>query len=991
MRSFFRFFSFSAALAGAVLCAGTVAFAQLTGEVTRVLVRPANVKAEFTTFCGGQRYESLTQNDVGAFVDGAPVEIQGFRCPDPGTRPYSAVLLLDVSEDVGQTRAQIMRDVARSFVDSLDGLLDEASVMMYNAHSEVIQQMTTIKPMLYSALERQSGVGERYAYNAMYHAVEEVSLMATHNTTAVIHFVTGHEQGSSDRYTQLLSLARQRGVRIYMIAFDSWSVDGFENLANATGGSFIRTNDPSRMRAKLTEIRDSLRRYAEHCSVVLPLLCTDGDAHALTLHVSGCNDTSSLQASYIAPENGVPSQNLMFSMGKTMTRGLDTFRVPITLHTVPKTGVLYPALFWFGCDPARLSFISAEAPADGLLHGVPLQVERGNDYIKISTDRPVPVSSEGVCLMLTLAARGTLKTVETTIRTVSARSLSGCGNLYLNGSSVTMYPNNAVSVLDLRSGKITASGMTVEFSALCDGNPLSAVDSADVRVLIDGVPQILASPPTSLGEGVWEFPLLYACTDGHAHLVQLTLEKTCSEMISDTMTVVLPLIARHITFEGPSHICAGDSTVLDAGAGYAAYRWSTGETSRRIVVHKPDVYIVAVESAPDLCDVYIAPAIVSGPIQPRIQPPGSYTLCGGATRTLTLPLRYASYRWSNGSEQDSITVSAPGEYFVTVTDQSGCTIQSDTVRIAQADTLHPVITPGGVVTFCDGGGVVLDAGGPWSRYRWSNGYEGRQLYVTAAGNYSVRVWNETGCTGESIAVPVVALQNPKPRIQIDGSLDLCEGDSVRLSLPGFDHSVLWITEDTTSSLVVRSAGVFWASGRHENGCATSSDTVVVRVFSRPPRPDITRVGNRLQTMPWSGYQWYVNGAPIPGATSASYDMSMTGEYQVEVFNEHGCSSISRVFQVNVLDVPAMDDRNFRCTMYPAPAFERVTVEVALPAPGVLHAVLSDMTGREVLRREAETTATRHVMELDVSTLSPGVYLFRIFHGNEVVGHIMTKL
>ncbi|MCZ7555163.1 MAG: VWA domain-containing protein [Bacteroidia bacterium] len=991
MRSFFRFFSFSAALAGTVLCAGAVAFAQLTGDVTRVLVRPANVKAEFTTFCGGQRYESLTQNDVTTIVDGAPVEILGFRCPDPGTRPYSAVLLLDVSEDVGQMRAQIMRDAARSFVDSLDGVLDEASVMMYNAHSEVIQQMTTIKPMLYSALERQSGIGERHTYDALYHAVEEVSLMPSHNTTAVIHFVAGPEQGSSEHYGKLLSLARQRGVRIYSIAFAGWSVSGLESLVNSTGGSLFRTDDVSRMRAKLTEIRDSLRRYAEQCSVVLPLLCTDGDAHALTLHVSGCNDTSSLHASYIAPENGVPSQNLFFSMGKTMTRGLDTFRVPITLHTVPKTGVLYPALFWFGCDPARLTFIDAEAPPGGLLHGVPLHVERGNDYIKISTDRPVPVSSEGLCLMLTLAARGTLKTVETTIRTVSARSLSGCGNLSLNGSNVTIYPNNAASVLHLRSGQITASGMTVEFSALCDGNSLLAADSANVRVVIDGVPQTLASPPKSLGEGVWECALLYSCTDGRSHHVQLTLENTCSEMISDTLTIPSPLIARHIVFEGPEHICAGDSTVLDAGAGYAAYRWSTGETSRRIVVHKPDVYIVAVESATDVCDVYIAPAIVSGPVQPRIQPPGPYTLCRGATRTLTLPLNYASYRWSNGSEQESITVSVPGEYFVTVTDQSGCIIQSDTVHITQADTLRPVITPGGVVTFCEGAGVELDAGGQWNRYLWSNGHEGRRLYVHESGNYSVRVWNETGCTGESAAIPVMSLPNPKPRIEIEGSLDLCEGDSVRLSLPGFEHRVLWITEDTISSLMVRSAGVFWASVRHTNGCQAATDTVVVRLYSRPPRPDITRVGNRLQTIPWSAYQWYLDGAPIPGATSAFYDLKSAGGYQVEVFNEHGCSSISRLFDVNVLDAASADVTQFRCELYPEPVIESVTVDISLPAPGRLHAVLSDMAGRAVLREEVETAGTRHLLKIDVSALSPGVYIFRLIHGNAVTGRVITKM
>jgi hypothetical protein len=992
MRNLLRSFFAVAVITGALIGPGTAAFAQLTGDVTRIVVRPNTVKAEFMTRCGEQRYETLTENDIKAFVDGAPVDFQGFRCPDPGTRAFSTVLLLDASEGVGPSRAQIMRDVARSFVDSLDGVLDEASVLMYNSRSEVIQQMTTIKPMLYSAIERQSGIGERHSSAALYHAVEEVSLMASHNTTAVIHFVAGREQGwGSARYDQILSLALQRGVRVYILSFDAGHVPELENLALVTGGLFTRIGSWGSIHATLAAIRDSLRRYAEDCSIVLPLLCTDGDTHALDLHLTGCNDAAALKASYTAPKGGVPNETVLFTLGNSATRGLDTFRVPITLNTIPKTGVLYPAQFWLAVDPARLSFVSVEAPPDGPLHGVPLRWERGHDYITISTDRPVAVASKGICLMLTLVARGTLQTVQSTIRNVSTRTLSGCGNLYLSGGSVTIYPNSAVSVLDLRSSKITPAGTILEFSALCDSNSLTALDSTQVHVLIDGVPQLLQSSPKPLGDGVWECSLHYSCTDGASHLVQLTLENTCSETISDTLTAHSPMIARHITFEGPDHICAGDSTVLDAGAGYVAYRWSTGETSRRIVVHKPDVYIVAVESAPDICDVYIAPAIVRGPVQPRIQPPGPHVLCGGSTQQLTLPKNYAAYRWSNGSEQESITVAMSGEYFVTVTDQSGCTIQSDTVLIAVADTLEPVITPDSAVAFCEGSGIVLDAGGPYNRYLWSNGFEGRRVFVMEKGNYSVRVWNETGCTGESAVVAVGSLPNPKLRLLVQGSLNLCEGDSVRLSIPGSGHSVLWASGDTSSSIVLRSGGTFWASVRHDNGCAAPTDTLVVRLVARPAKPDITRVGNRLQTIPWSGYQWYLNGAPIPGATSGSYIMNTTGKYQVQVFNEFGCSSMSRVFEVNVLDVAAAGASTFSCEIYPEPALETVTVDITLPVPGTVRVVLSDLTGRALLRVNAEIVDTRQTMRLNVSALPYGVYMLRIFHGNSAVSRVITKL
>jgi hypothetical protein len=165
----------------------------------------------------------------------------------------------------------------------------------------------------------------------------------------------------------------------------------------------------------------------------------------------------------------------------------------------------------------------------------------------------------------------------------------------------------------------------------------------------------------------------------------------------------------------------------------------------------------------------------------------------------------------------------------------------------------------------------------------------------------------------------------------------------------------------------------------------------VRAVARPAKPDITRVGNKLQTIPWSGYQWYLNGAAIPGATSPSLIMSTTGSYQVEVFNEYGCSSISRVFEVLVLDVADPASRIFSCEIYPEPALETVTLDLTLPSPGAVNTVLSDVTGRVLVRRETESSDTRQTMSLNVAGLPPGVYVLRVFHGKSVYARIITKM
>lgn len=47
---------------------------------------------------------------------------------------------------------------------------------------------------------------------------------------------------------------------------------------------------------------------------------------------------------------------------------------------------------------------------------------------------------------------------------------------------------------------------------------------------------------------------------------------------------------------------------------------------------------------------------------------------------------------------------------------------------------------------------------------------------------------------------------------------------------------------------------------------------------------------RLTALPASGYQWFLNGQPIPGASAAEYLAVNEGSYTLQVYNELGCPS-----------------------------------------------------------------------------------------------------
>lgn len=134
-------------------------------------------------------------------------------------------------------------------------------------------------------------------------------------------------------------------------------------------------------------------------------------------------------------------------------------------------------------------------------------------------------------------------------------------------------------------------------------------------------------------------------------------------------------------------------------------------------------------------------------------------LCGTDSVQLD-PGAFASYRWSTGETERSITVRQAGVYSVTVTSPQGCSAVSPSVRVETHELPQPAITMSGPTTFCPGDSVVLTAGS-FAQYQWSNGSTAATLVVRTAGSYSVTVTDEYGCT--ATAEPVQFSTYPQPQ------------------------------------------------------------------------------------------------------------------------------------------------------------------------------------------------------------------------------------
>ena len=223
-----------------------------------------------------------------------------------------------------------------------------------------------------------------------------------------------------------------------------------------------------------------------------------------------------------------------------------------------------------------------------------------------------------------------------------------------------------------------------------------------------------------------------------------TMTNECGTTVAPAITLVFGQPAQPtITAGSALTFCAGGSVTLSAPEGFNGYTWSTGETSRQILVSESGSYTVSVSNG---CESPVsAPAVVTVNALPEavtIAANGPVDFCAGATVKLSAPEGFDGYLWSNGETLREIEVSQSGNYSVKV--NNGCeSPASDAVTV----TVHPLpvatISASGPLVFCADETVTLSAPAGFNSYAWSTGATTQAIEVNESGHYTVRV--NDGC------------------------------------------------------------------------------------------------------------------------------------------------------------------------------------------------------------------------------------------------------
>lgn len=358
-------------------------------------------------------------------------------------------------------------------------------------------------------------------------------------------------------------------------------------------------------------------------------------------------------------------------------------------------------------------------------------------------------------------------------------------------------------------------------------DPVVTVQPADTALLCSGSAALLTATPgfTQYRWSNGRTGQQLAVTQPGRYAVMVTNAAGCTA-VSDTVVVVpVPSPVAEITTTGPMTLCAGDSLLLDGGADFLAWEWSTGATTRFAAVRDTGSYWLRV-TGENGC-VSVADTVhISFTQRPVLDPSGTYAFCHGEQLTIDAGAGYVQYLWNTGETTRTITVDTSGRFWADVIDTGGCQLRTDTTEVFFRPEVRPVVTANGPLTFCEGDSVVLEVPPAYAGYHWSSGETVHRIVVRNAGTYSVEVFTRDGCNGSSEGVVVTVLPLPqKPVITRQGSVltaPLAEGYR-------WYHNGREIPGVTTRELGVTQNGMYVVEVFNAEGCSRKSDPLEVIV------------------------------------------------------------------------------------------------------------------------------------------------------------------
>lgn len=444
------------------------------------------------------------------------------------------------------------------------------------------------------------------------------------------------------------------------------------------------------------------------------------------------------------------------------------------------------------------------------------------------------------------------------------------------------------------------------------------------------------------------------------------------------------------TISGINTICAASSTTLTETA--TGGTWSVSDAAIATVdaagvvlgMSAGSVTVSYTQATPcgtvtDTFTMTINPLPANGDIS------GISAICDGGSTTLTETVTGGTWTVAGTGviavdAMGVVSTIGVGSDYVLYTVTNGCGTNVDSFAMV-VNPLPTVDAITGTSSLCVGTTVTLSSttiGGTWSSSNAGVAAIAADgtLAGIAAGTATVTYTytNASGCSSFTTYAITVVNALPTAALMPGATAVICNSNPVNLYvLSAAGLSYQWYNGTTAISGATDSSYVATVSGNYSvlmsNGVCSNLLSSVSVTASVLPVISLTG-GNVLFTGSFLGYQWYLNGVLIPGATSSTYTYTSGGVYTVRVTDATGCESESAGFAVtNVNDVVSSVD----IKLYPNPASDLINID----APFKVNVAVLGADGKTVISANA-------VNEISVRNLAAGMYMIMIYNENNTL-------
>ncbi|MCB9230266.1 MAG: T9SS type A sorting domain-containing protein [Bacteroidia bacterium] len=489
------------------------------------------------------------------------------------------------------------------------------------------------------------------------------------------------------------------------------------------------------------------------------------------------------------------------------------------------------------------------------------------------------------------------------------------------------------------------------------------------------------------GTFVWQdlsTDTVYYVINGGTYFVELTDTVGCKSRDTVEVTVVA---TAPVNAGSDTTICIGQSLLLDAGntISGSTYNWNTGATTQVVVVSSPGMYVVEV-GFPGSCSTRDTVMVNAFP-SPTVSLGPDTVICG--SKTLNAGNPGMSYAWSTGSTNQSITVTNPGTYSVTVTSSNGCTGTDDVVL---SFSTIPTVNLGPNQVSCNNQSITLNAGNPGMSYFWSTGATSQSITVTTPGLYIVNVTNANGCTG----IDSVVINNSNLTVNLGPDFSLCGNQFAYLNAGNPGNTFSWSTGASTQIIQISQPGTYTVTVTDGIGCnATDAITVsslpgINAAISGPSTGAlyVPQQFNDISTPTAISRVWYFGDGSTSTQQNPVHSFQALTQYTVTliVFDGNCRDTTTHTIDINsVIGIDGLEEQSLE--IFPNPSDAKFTIRGTYSGVEALQVSVIDMQGRE-LRRQTIDGFGAFSTSIDLSGYSKGLYLLRLEAGE---GALYRKL